>query len=58
MLFHLGKPPNLPSHPLFFLVWNFRAINLVFPNFLTGLEQNNSSLLLSGLYITLNISGF
>ncbi len=33
----------------------FKAINLVFPNFLTGLEQNNSDLKLHGPYLTLTV---
>jgi len=32
----------------------FKAINLVFPNFLTGLQQNNSDLRLHGPYLTIN----
>ena len=31
----------------------FKAINLVFPNFLTGLEQNNSDLKLHGPYLSI-----
>ncbi len=31
----------------------FKAINLVFPVFLTGLEQNNSDLKLHGPYLTI-----
>jgi Legionella pneumophila major outer membrane protein precursor len=34
----------------------FKAINLLFPNLLVGLEQNNNDLMLSGPYLSLGLS--
>jgi hypothetical protein len=34
----------------------YRAVNLLFPNFLTGLNQNNNNLRLTGPYLDVGLS--